>query len=89
MIAGAAVVAGARGLSKGKEALDRNTESKGLIEQVESLYNSGRNKLEIQKAITSRDLDLIGQTKLNIWGREMNQFLTTFKSFKNIIFFRE
>lgn len=86
LIAGAAVATGIHGVSKGAKAMSNNAEAKQIMERAEEIYNEGKRKLDIQRAVTSKDLDALGKTKLDVWSGEMDRFVKLFKTFTNVRF---
>lgn len=84
LLAGAAVVAGVSGVAKGAKAVSRNAEAKELIERAQRKYDSAKEVFDQQRANTNGKLEKLGAIKLNTWSNEMNSFLKTFNSFKNV-----
>lgn len=84
LLAGAAVIAGIAGLSKGGEAISNNTKAKEIISDAEDMYDSAKNNMEYQKNITMERLNSLGELKLTSWSEDIGAFVSLFSQFKNV-----
>lgn len=84
ILAAGAAVAGAAGLFKGGQAISNNSKAKEYIEDAHKKYDSAKDALDEQRAVTSKDLEVLGTTKLNAWSNDIGQFVEYFKKFKNV-----
>lgn len=84
ILAGIAGIAGAAGLVKGGKAVSDNSKAKDLIKQAQTKYTKAEKELESQRKITSEDLDVLGEVKLNVWSKQMGKFVELFHHFKKV-----
>lgn len=84
LLAGAAAIAGITGIAKGGKAISNNNKAKELVADAERKYNRAKDALEEQRTITSKDLEVLGTTKIQSWSDDIGGFVEYFKKFKNV-----
>lgn len=84
ILAGMAAAAGAAGVVKEGKAISKNSQAKDLVSRAQYIYDSAKEQLESQRQTTAKDLNALGELKLNIWSNEIQRFLNLFGKFKRV-----
>lgn len=84
ILAGAAVVAGLTGAAKGVSAISKNSDAKEMMASAQRGYERAKGRLEEQRNDTTKSLEKLGTIKVDVWAKEMNDFVQSFNSFKNV-----
>lgn len=84
ILAGAAGIAGATGIVKGAKSLINNSDAKSIVAAAQEMYDEKKKSLELQRKETTKCLEDLGELKLHAWAEDMNVFVETFNSFKNV-----
>ena len=81
---GAAAMAGAAGVTKGASAISSNSKADHMVKAAQDACQQAQEALEEQRAETTNKLETLGTIKLDIWSKEMHDFVQSFQSFKNV-----
>lgn len=81
---GAAAVAGAAGVTKSASAISSNSKADHMVKAAQDACQQAQEALEEQRAETTNKLETLGTIKLDIWSKEMHDFVQSFQSFKNV-----
>lgn len=84
MLLGAAAIAGATGVAKGGMATAKNTKAKWTEKDAQELCQQAWETLELQRTETTKHLECLGALKVDVWAKEMNDFVASFHAFKNV-----
>lgn len=84
ILAGAAAVAGVTGVAKGASSISKNSQAKKIEASAQKEYHSAEESLERQRKKTTNSLETLGALKVDVWGKDMNGFVKSFHSFKNV-----
>lgn len=66
------------------EPITHKKEIEELLDNAKQLYNESKEKFENQKKETSKELEKLGELKINSWAIQMNAFSSNFSCFNNI-----
>ena len=66
------------------EPITHKKEIEELLNSAQYMYNESKSKFEKQKEDTAKELEQLGQVKLDSWANEMNKFTTNFSCFNNL-----
>lgn len=84
ILLGGAALAGITGAVKSVSAHTKNANAKQIVAEAQNIYDEAREMLEEQRTCTAECLKRLGALKVDIWSKEMNDFIRTFRAFKNV-----
>lgn len=84
ILLGGAALAGITGAVKSVSAHTKNANAKQIVAEAQNIYDEAREMLEEQRTCTAECLKRLGVLKVDIWSKEMNDFIRTFRAFKNV-----
>ncbi|OON99003.1 MAG: hypothetical protein ATN35_02645 [Epulopiscium sp. Nele67-Bin004] len=84
ILLGTAVAAGTAGAVAGVKGAIDNSDAKDIQSEAESIINKAQKKIETQKDATTKNIETLGKTKINIWGNEFAEFVEHYSKIKNI-----
>ena len=71
------------------EPITHKEEIEDLLHSAQFRYDNAIEEFEKQKEKTSKELELLGQVKLDSWAKEMDKFSQNFKCFNNLEIIRK
>lgn len=86
LLAGAAAVAGAVGLSEHKNAKETNERAERMCVEAQELYEASKASLDKSKDKMDKSLLKLGNTKKSILDNSINKFIRSYKRIKDIDF---
>ena len=84
ILLGGAALAGITGAVKSVSAHTKNANAKQIVAEAQNIYDEAREMLEEQRTCTAEYLKRLGALKVDIWSKEMNDFIRTFRAFENV-----
>ncbi len=84
IILGTAIAMGTAGTVAGAKGAIDNSNAKDIQSEAESIINKAQKKVETQKDATTKSIETLGRTKINIWGNEFAEFIACYSRIKSI-----
>lgn len=83
-VLGAAAATGVVGAAKGVKGAIDTREANEVQERAENILKEAQNLIESQRSKTSKDIQNLGELKLNICSYQINTFVEEFSKIKNV-----
>lgn len=84
ILLGGSIIAGAAGAAKDISAHAKNKDAKQIIAEAQDVYKEAQEAVDAERKHLKGCFDRLGALRLDIEAKEMNDFVSIFRVFKNI-----